>query len=364
MERFLQGDRRTETSYDYMNLYLSQAVEFFIAAIAADPNCARAHVNLGLCYMEQQKYQSALHHVTNAISIEATEARYFAIRSFIHELLGMHHERIKDLREAEALDKYIGERKYFAVLLCNSTEPHRYIRWPMIVQYTPAAELVAARKVLLYIEFSKTSISDYALLQPGATDFFVESKYIVLRKIIPPFVLREIQTCFHVGIKTGRIGFMDDQAMRYVSQNDRCGRLLLYNMVDLVRRTIAHNVRPAYSYFGGYVNGSLLNPHSDRPQCEFTFSITIQQNPLDEPWGLGMYRVPQFEKNDDWPGRDKEPWPEEKDIIWANLHEGDGLLFMGRHMIHFRKGMLLGENRWLNQVFLHFVQDNFGGTLD
>jgi len=317
-----------------------------------------------LCYMEKQNIQSALHHLTTAISLAPSEARYYAMRSFIYELAGDNDMRVKDLQQAEALDKYIGERKYFGVLLCNTTEPHRYVRWPMIVQYTPHAEIIAARKVLMYIEFSRTSISDYALLPPGTTDFFVDHKYIILQKIIPPYILREIQNCFHVGIKTGRIGFMDDQAMRYVSQNDRCGRLLLFNMVDLVRRTIAHNARPAYSYFGGYINGSILNPHSDRPQCEFTFSITVQQNPLDQSWGLGMFRKPQFEKDDKWPGRDKEPWPEEKDCIWADLYEGDGLLFMGRHMIHFRKGMLLGEKRWLNQVFLHFVQDHFTGTLD
>jgi len=278
--------------------------------------------------------------------------------------LGDNENRVKDLRQAEALDKYIGERKYFGILLCNTTEPDRYIRWPMIVQYTPFAEIIAARKILIYIEFSRTSISDYAFLTPGTTDFFVDNKYIILRKIIPPFILREIQNCFHMGIKTGRIGFMDDQAMRYVSQNDRCGRLLLFSFVDLVRRTIAHNARPSYSYFGGYVNGSVLNPHSDRPQCEFTFSITVQQNPLDQPWALGMFNKPQFEKDDHWPGRDKEPLPEEKDQIWADLYEGDGLLFMGRHMIHFRKGMLLGKNRWLNQVFLHYVQEGFTKTLD
>jgi len=157
---------------------------------------------------------------------------------------------------------------------------------------------------------------------------------------------------------------MDEQSLRYVAQNDRCGRILLFNLVDLVRRSIAHNAHPSYCYFGGYINGSFLNPHSDRFQCEFSFSITVQQNPKDQPWQLGVNSKPQFEKNDFWPGRDKLPWPPEENQVYVDLYEGDGLLFMGRHLVHFRKGNLLGKDRFLNQVFLHYVQNDFMGPLD
>jgi len=142
----------------------------------------------------------------------------------------------------------------------------------------------------MWIEFARVSISDFSLLEPGTTDGFIEGKYTVLRNIIPPYILREVQKCYSTGIKTGRIEFTNAQAPRFVTQNDRVGRLILFTLVDLVRKTIAHNARPTYSYFGGYFNGSFLNPHSDRPQCEYTLSLTIEQNPPDKAWPLGMFR--------------------------------------------------------------------------
>jgi tetratricopeptide (TPR) repeat protein len=364
MERYLQGDRITSTDEDFMNIYLNNAIDYFIKAVASDATCPRAHINLALCYLEKEQIQSALHHAGIAIKEGPNEARYWAIRSFIHEVAGKETERKSDLEMALTIDPYIGERKYFGILLCNVTDMTKYVRIPLIGIVSVAAERVLARKFLLWVEFAPVSVADYALLEPGTTDGFIENKYTVIRNMIPPILLREAQKCYRAGLQSGRITLTYAQAPRYVTQNDRCGRIILFQLVDFVRRIIAHNARPSYCYFGGYFNGSYLNPHSDRPQCEFTISFTVEQNPIDNAWPLGVYRVPQFEKNDEWPGRDKEPWPEEKDQIWVELLAGDGLLFMGRHMIHFRKGLLLGEDRWLNQIFFHYVQEGFTGTLD
>jgi len=364
MERYLQGDRKTTTDEDFMNVYLNSAIDYFIKAVASDATCPRAHINLALCYLEKEQYQSALHHAGIAIKTRPDEARYWAIRSFINEVGGSEEDRKSDLENALAIDRYIGERKYFGILLCNAVDMTKYVRTPIIGIVSITAERIVARKFLLWIEFGPVSVADYALLEPGTVDGFIENKYTVIRNMIPPILLRESQKCYQAGLQSGRITLTYAQAPRFVTQNDRCGRIILYQLVDFVRRIIAHNARPSYCYFGGYFNGSYLNPHSDRPQCEFTISFTVEQHPIDNAWPLGVYRVPQFEKNDAWPGRDKEPWPEEKDQIWVELLAGDGLLFMGRHMIHFRKGYLIGADRWLNQIFFHYVQEDFPGTLD
>jgi len=333
------------------------------------PELGRGNSALPVCH--EETYDTTHDPFLNRVRVSVmptgvappNDASFFAIRSFLNELAYRIHEMMKDRDNALTLDRYIAERKYFGILLCNTTDPSKYTRWPLIVQYSPAAEQILARKFLLWIEFASKSISDWAELST-TPDYFIQNKYTTIRKMIPPYLLSELQNCYNTGIQNGRIGFLDEQSYRYVAQNDRCGRIMLFNYVDLVRRAIAHNARPTYSYFGGYVNGSYLNPHSDRYQCEFSFSITIQQNPPDQAWPLGMAKSPQFEKNDIWPGRDKLPWPDEKEQVWIDLYESDGLLFMGRHMVHFRKGLLLGENRIINQVFLHFVQENFPGILD
>jgi len=47
----------------------------------------------------------------------------------------------------------------------------------------------------------------------------------------------------------------------------------------------------------------------------------------------------------------------------ADLNTGDGLLFMGRILKHYRKGPL-AEGANLNQVFLHYVNEKFSGSLN
>jgi len=241
MERYLQGDRKSsDPNEDLMNQNLDKAINFFIKAIASDSSCARAHINLALTYAEKNQLESARHHASTATKLKPDEARFYAILSVIYELSGLEDLRVASLKQAEELDKYISERKYFGILVSNLPDMTRYRRLPLINQVSIVAERAVARKFLLWIEFASVSIADHSLLEPGASDGFVEKKYIVLRNILPPFLLREIQNCYNIGLKTGRIELTFAQAPRYVTQNDRVG-----------------------SYF----NGSYLNPHSHRPQC-------------------------------------------------------------------------------------------------
>lgn len=106
----------------------------------------------------------------------------------------------------------------------------------------------------------------------------------------------------------------------------------------------------------------MLKPHTDREQCEFTLSLNLQQFPHDKPWTLSASKIPLFEKAENWRGRGGEKLPTEEDTVNADLLSGDGFLFMGRHLVHFRRGAL-PEGHWTNQVFLHFVQEDFKGEL-
>lgn len=133
-----------------------------------------------------------------------------------------------------------------------------------------------------------------------------------------------------------------------------------FHLVDYVRKVVAHNAKPTYTYFGGYLPGAKLLPHLDRVQCEFTMSLTIEQYPHDNIWLLSLGKKPLFDRvqTPDLIAR----MPPEDEIVDAQLFAGDALLFMGRHLVHFRRGSL-PEDRWINQVFLHYVQEDFEGGL-
>jgi hypothetical protein len=211
---------------------------------------------------------------------------------------------------------------------------------------------------LFFKELAPISMGNYALLDPGTQDFFITNRYIVLRKILPPFVLRAFQQCVRSQITNKKLKLGDGQSKRYVMYNDRCSRWVHYQLPDLIRRVIAHNARPSYTYFGGYVAGSELTPHTDRAQCEFTMSMTVEHNPHNATWLLSLGKKPLFDRDDNFVGKYPEQMPPEDEIVDADLYAGDALLFMGRHLVHFRRGKL-PEGQWTNQVFLHHVQEGF-----
>lgn len=144
-----------------------------------------------------------------------------------------------------------------------------------------------------------------------------------------------------------------------MSYNDRPSRYIHFQLVDYVRKVVAHNAKPTYSYFGGYRPGADLKPHVDREQCEFTLSLSIEQDSSDEVWLLSLGKKPLFDTVRSYA---KIEYPPEDEIVDAALYAGDGLLFMGRHLVHFRRG-ILQPGKWVHQVFLHFVQEDFKGDV-
>jgi len=266
--------------------------------------------------------------------------------------------------KALVLDPYIGERKYFGIMIVDDTVPERHIQRPMIRESNRIFEVPMARDVLTYIEFSTVSISNYATLPPGTQEFFVKNQFVILRDIVPPFVLRSVAHCFQNLRENGNLHLGDHQSKRYSAYNSRSGRSLHYQLVDLMRRVVVHNLHPTYSFFGGYVGGATLPPHSDKPQCEFTVSLTLQQFPEEVvPWAVSLGKRPKFDRDDEFGGNSNEMLPPDDEIVDAYLYPGDCLLFMGRHLVHFRR-TTLPVDQSLNQIFFHHVRDGWDGIYD
>lgn len=210
--------------------------------------------------------------------------------------------------------------------------------------------------------FSSVSIADWTLLSPSTQDWFISNRYIVLRKIIPPFVLDVASSYYRQLIENGVLILGDVQAKRYVAYNDRIGRFIHNQLTQLIRKVIAHNAKPSYTYFGGYVGGSKLVPHTDREQCQFTLSLNIEQYPYNKTWLLSLDKVPLFDREKIEKRPNNVKTEDESQIADADLYAGDGLIFMGRQLIHFRRGDLPND-QWTNQIFLHYVEEDFADEL-
>jgi hypothetical protein len=104
----------------------------------------------------------------------------------------------------------------------------------------------------------------------------------------------------------------------------------LWPMMELV---VGEELLPTYSYARLYSNGDELTKHTDRPACEV--SITIQ---------LGRSH--------------HYAWPIYMGGQRFDMGEGDGIIYKGCDIEHWREPCNGPKNYYSGQVFLHYVKKN------
>ena len=100
---------------------------------------------------------------------------------------------------------------------------------------------------------------------------------------------------------------------------------------DVVEETIREELLPTYAYARLYSNGDVLEKHTDRPACEV--SVTIQ---------LGRSH--------------HYAWPIYMGGKRLDLGEGDGVIYKGCDVEHWRDKCDGPEGYYSGQVFLHYVR--------
>jgi hypothetical protein len=100
-----------------------------------------------------------------------------------------------------------------------------------------------------------------------------------------------------------------------------------------IESAVGEDLIPTYAYARLYSNGDALERHTDRPACEV--SITIQ---------LGRSH--------------HYSWPIYMGGQRFDLSEGDGVIYPGCDVEHWRNPCDGPENYYSGQVFLHFVRKN------
>lgn len=100
-----------------------------------------------------------------------------------------------------------------------------------------------------------------------------------------------------------------------------------------VEQAIGEDLIPTYAYARLYSNGDVLEKHTDRPACEV--SITIQ---------LGRSH--------------HYAWPIYMGGQRFDLGEGDGVIYPGCDIDHWRDKCDGPDGYYSGQVFLHFVRKN------
>jgi len=109
---------------------------------------------------------------------------------------------------------------------------------------------------------------------------------------------------------------------------------LLPYLQQTMEKITGKTLLPSNSYARIYYNGAVLDKHKDRPHCEYSATICIEDN--DNPWDIWF---------EDRNGKE----------IPITLRPGDMAVYAGVELAHWRNEY---QGRKHTQTFLHYVDAN------
>jgi hypothetical protein len=169
--------------------------------------------------------------------------------------------------------------------------------------------------------------------------------YIKLPNLLNPFQIGALRQYVRYLVRCGGLRLGDDQCnRRYVVHNESVARFYHHQLAFFVGIVVGETVKPSYVYTSAYQGGAVLEPHTDRPQCEFSVTLCIDQS--------SMFGHPL-----NWPLRLKTS----RRLISIQQDIGDAILYRGRELPHSRSR--LADNCTATYLLLHYVPADYHGSL-
>jgi len=113
-----------------------------------------------------------------------------------------------------------------------------------------------------------------------------------------------------------------------------CFEALMVLLQPKIEQITGKSLYPTYSYARIYYNGAELTRHKDRPACEYSASLCIEND--EYPWPFFM---------EDYNGNAEA----------VELYPGDMIVYRGNKLHHWREPFTLNKQI---QTFLHYVDQN------
>lgn len=194
---------------------------------------------------------------------------------------------------------------------------------------------------------------------------FSSDKYTIVPSLFPPAQMAAMRSFYRGYVEQGFMPFGDPQVeRRYRQHNEPFASFLHKKLTKLMSIVVGEEAKPSYVYAASYKEGSVLKPHTDREQCEFSISFQVDYQPESpdqlSPWGI---YVEPLEHNGDLSkgGLSFDQNKMSPDAKAIYLASGDGLIYKGRELIHYRHA--LPEGHKSTSLFFHYVAAGFDGVL-
>jgi len=169
--------------------------------------------------------------------------------------------------------------------------------------------------------------------------------YAPLTGLVHPYLLGALRLYYRRMVRIGAFKLGDRRTeRRFAAHNEPTASFLHHQLTDTVSAVSGQPVKPSYVYFAAYQSGAELASHVDRAQCEFSITFLVDCTPEPER---------------------ESPWPLYLDTPHGTVTVfqclGDGLLYKGRELSHYRKR--LADGCTSTSIFFHYVPQDFKGPL-
>ena len=111
---------------------------------------------------------------------------------------------------------------------------------------------------------------------------------------------------------------------------------LIHYLLPIMEKETNLKLKPIYSYNRIYLGGAELEKHTDRKACEISASITLKY----------FYQDPNYK------------WPLCMGDTPIVIKSGDGVIYKGCEIEHWRPVFSQPKEYWHHQLFIHYVDLN------
>ena len=171
---------------------------------------------------------------------------------------------------------------------------------------------------------------------------FKEQGYVFVKNFIPKdtakYLYEYLKFSTHALVLAGNQNAVkgDDQVPGSYTRGhgDLAIETLMKMMLPKMEKCTGLKLFPTYTYSRIYRKGNELKVHKDRPSCEV--SITLKLSASDDSYN----------------------WPIWMDKSEYTLDDGDGVIYRGCDLAHWREVCDAPERWRMGQVFMHYVDQN------
>ena len=174
---------------------------------------------------------------------------------------------------------------------------------------------------------------------------FKQNKYVLINNMIPKEIA-EIATQYSL-YDRDRFFLPEDVTQQvpgtHSVYSDPLMETLLKFNTPRIEQLTGLKLWPTYSYYRLYKPGDILERHKDRPTCEISVTICLGYDYKDKKdYNWGIFVGPE----------NGEKGTKGKMIP---MKPGDGVIYRGCEIEHWREPFEAPEGAWQTQVFLHYV---------